>query len=250
MIQLFLAIGTGQSEAVCNIAAENYFPSQLEADLQNTLDSFIRAANYGMFSGINHKPELSSFQLVASSNDSSKFHFERSYEVRSIDMGAYRVLFDMLNNLALNIDLSIVVRGYSSSTAAAVIAPTSVLQVLYPGTSADTSFSVVDNLMEPTAQEVIVRVDFIDELTEDTALPVFELFESWKDIVKRGAYPGISEKEEVDVLCYTEYYFVSPHLLEFAVYGYPGPVEAYFALLNGLCRIHRIFLPIVEVELE
>jgi hypothetical protein len=249
MIQLFLAIGTGQSEAVCNIVAENYFPSQLEADLQNTLDSFMRAANYGMFSGVNHKPEQSSFQLVASSNDSSKFHFERSYEVRSIDMGAYRVLFDMLNNLALNIELSILVRGFSSSSTV-VTAPTSVLNLLYPGTSANACFSVVDNLMEPTAQEVIVRVDFIDELTEDAALPVFELFESWKDIVKRGAYPAISEKEEVDVLCYTEYYFVSPHLLEFAVYGYPGPVEAYFALLNGLCRIHRIFRPILEVELE
>ncbi len=249
MIQLFLAIGTGQSEAVCSIAAENYFLSQLEADLENTLDSFMRAANYGMFSGINHKPELSSFQLVASSNDSSKFHFERSYEVRSIDMGAYRVLSNMLNNLELNIDLSILVRGFSSSNAA-VTAPTSVLNVLYPETSANAYFSVVDNLMEPTAQEVIVRVDFLDELTEDKALPVFELFESWKDIVKRGAYPGMSDKEKVDVLCYTEYYFVSPHLLEFAVYGYSGPVEAYFALLNGLCRIHRIFRPILEVELE
>lgn len=249
MIRLFLAIGTGQSEAVCNISAENYFPSQFEAILQNTLDSFIRAANYGMFSGNNHKPEQSSFQLVASSNDTSKIHFERSYEVRSIDMGAYRVLYDMLNNLALNIDLSILVRGLSSSIQVAT-APTSVLNVLYPETSANASFSVVDNLMEPTAQEVIVRVDFLDELTEDNAVPVFELFDSWKDILKRGAYPGMSEKEEGDVLCYTEYYFVSPHLLEFAVYGYSGPVEAYFALLNGLCRIHRIFRPILEVELE
>lgn len=249
MIQLFLAIGSGQSEAVCNIAAENYLSASIEADLQITLDSFTRAANYGMFSGINNNPELSSFQLVASSNDSLRPRFERSYDVRSIDVGAYRVLSNMLNNLELNIDLAIMVKGISSSNAV-VMVPESVFNVPYPETFANPCFSVVDNLMEPTAQEVFVRVDFIDELKEDTVLPVFELFEYWKDIVKRGAYPGVSDKEEVAIPSHTDCYFVSPHLLEFAVYGYSGPVEAYFALLNGLYRIHRTFRPILEVELE
>lgn len=251
MTQLRLAIEPGELEAICDVVEGSQFPQGQEQALQEALDSFSHAANLGMFCGSRHEPERSSVVPIKPPVCALGERGRWRYHAQCIDVGAFKVLFNMLEKIDAGPtdDLSIQVMGVSRRSAR-VLESTDLSQLPYPETTAEAAFTVEDNLAEPTAREVFVRVDFHNEVTKASAAIVFDVLDSWQEVVQRGGFPGPPGSERHGVLTLAEHYLVSPYLIEFAIYGYIGPTESYTALLNALHRIHRTQNPIVGVELE
>src|SRR5262245_19372153 len=78
------------------------FTSETPANAANTIDPimhiFARAGSLGMFAGKAFDPARSSVEVTAKGATDSKFSY--ALEVKAIEIGAFRVLFNMLLRLA------------------------------------------------------------------------------------------------------------------------------------------------------
>jgi len=251
MTQLRIAVGPSESAAICDVTLGEGCPPDTDAVLQEHLEAFAIAATGGLFSGKRHDPATSSFVAIAPPPTSLGERRRWRYHAESLDLGSYRVLFNMIENQWPGAEwtVSIDVLGTSANVPRVIETP-AVTTVPYPGTLAAEVFAIEDRLLDPTSRETIVRVDFRAPLGAEDEETAFSVLDSWEGVVRRGGYPGPSPDFGAGQLLLAEHYLVSPSLVEFAVYNYIAPLQSYDALLNGLHGLHRRGLAIGGVELE
>src|SRR5678816_3324222 len=157
----------------------------------------IRAGEPTSLGDRNRKADLKAYESAARLMARSRF----------VDVGAYRVLFNMLEHQCPDsgADLMIHVRG-ASGHAGSVLDLGTIQSLAYPEAAAETPFPVDDNLKEPTDREVMVRVDFEDELTEARTQEIDGVLGTWQGVVQGGGFPGPQEAQGVGTLTLAEHY--------------------------------------------
>ena len=244
-----IADSAGESQVI--FAAEIKAPLPA-TDIEQVVDAFVSAANFGMFS---KEPTAPTKPIVVDSSDSrAPGRIQYVWKVTGIQVGAYRVLLNMLeaahhfSELLERIRLISLGRGSRVNRTDLLNAPFSIKAGKPP-------FALRSGRNLADCREPLIRLEFQRDVSDDDLATLVPAFLAWDNVVIRGGY--VEELENRDpkldiekALASQQTYLAAPNTVEHLFYKFVGQEAAFDALINMVIRLHSVFCPLASFEIE
>jgi len=237
----------GESQVL--FEAETKLPSAAK-DIAPAVDAFISAANFGMFSKeptAKIKPiEVESFETQGQGI------IRYLWKVNGVQVGAYRVLINMLeaaHHFSTQLER---IRLISIPDQGKRLNWDDFLSTSFPGKAFKPPFLLryISNLEEP-----LIRLEFQRDISDDELVTILPPLIAWDNLVIRGGYLEELEDRNADLdieesLATQQTYLASPNTVEHLYYDFIGQEAAFDALINMAIRLHYLFCPLLSFEIE
>lgn len=222
-------------------------------DIAQAVDAFVSAANFGMFS---KEPTAKIKPIVVDSVESQGQGIIRyMWKVTGIQVGAYRVLLNMLKAIHHFSEPLERIRLISTLVRGKRMNRNDLLSASFPGKAGKPPFALRYNSNLADYREPLIRLEFKRDIRDDELLTILPLFFAWDNVVIRGGYLEELEDRDADLdieagLASQQTYLAAPNTVEHLFYDFVGQKAAFDAIINMAIRLHYFFCPLASFEIE
>jgi hypothetical protein len=167
-----------------NVSEEELDPDEATPD---PVESFVEAANLGMFAGADHAVTASRGRIIARRFDPQ--HQLQAWQVAmaGVDKGAFRILMNLLVDLDLT---GIEVRTVSDLSSLTDGRPSlNYSELAYPGHSDPLPFRLEISMPSRRSKDRSLQIVFVREPDERVVEAVYRGLEVWTNLLLWGGYP-------------------------------------------------------------
>jgi hypothetical protein len=245
-----IADSAGESRVIFVVETKEPLPA---GDVDEVVNTFVSAANLGMFS---KEPIAPTTPIVVDSRESQAQGVIRYvWKVTGMQVGAYRVLLNMIeatHNISAPLKrirlVSTLNQGSRTNGTDFLNAPLSIKPGKPP-------FSVLCDRNLADCREPLIRLEFRRAISDDELMILTPLFIAWDDVVIRGGFVDAVQDIDADLpieaaLASAQTYLATPDTVEHLFYDFVGGKAAFDALLNIVIRLHFVFSPLASFEIE
>lgn len=220
--------------------------SKLE-DIQDIISNFETAANIHMFTPLNIRPQQPFMRSL--SNDVNEGCLTYKWEVQKIDLGAYRILVNLMNQSHFTHEplSKIVLKTLTSGDDNLNL--DRVLSGHFPDRIDPAPFPLnIDEDLDKN-KEPIIRLKFSRNLTDEEFEQVENFLIVWKSIIILGGY--VETVDEIRDLRMNpgETYMLRPTMLEDTNFEFIAPVASFNAVINMAAYLHNTLCPLEFLEI-
>jgi hypothetical protein len=230
--------------------------SAVDKKVLKIADAFVSAANLGMFS---MQPAASHITIAVEGTEyPSAGTIRFLWRVAGIQIGAYRVLLNMLSAAHRASGLLNWVRLTSAPVGGKRFSKNDLLNCPLPGKANKPPFELRVQRNLDDCREPLIRLEFERNISDDETAQLVPSFRAWDNLVLRGGYtenledrdPVLDTVEELEELEIPQTYMASPNTLEHLFYEFEGQAAAFDALMNLAIRLHYTFSPLAGLEID
>jgi hypothetical protein len=248
-LKVSVADSPGQFDVVLDVTGET--AAALPA-IARVAEAFLGAARTGMFS---QQPELNrpGVELVSSDRHERQARF--LWRVGGVQLGAFRVLLNMLEvvdhvegRLASVSLLSGTGYGERMNAERLVNSP-------FPSSGAELPFPVSLKRNRDNSREPMIRITFSSAISDADVEALTPWFVTWDRIVALGGYVEALDDRDPDIdvdesLSGQQTYVAARDTIEHLFYEFVGVREAYDAIVNMTVRVHHVYRTVASLEIE
>lgn len=233
---------TGVTEARLDIETQSA-EGPLDA-VQAVVELFRQAVAAAMFSAGRDA------MLEIERADASAGRLAQRWRVSGIDVGAYRVLLNLLDVVSLNGMPLSGLRLRSAGRSATAADRRSLMAHAYPRWPIPLPFELWLKQRLAGAKDVLIRFEFSRELSNDEFDAIEPLFVTWNHLITHGGYGNdVGEVELDDAIVCGETYMAAPDTLEHEFVCSVAHVAAFEAVVNMAIGVHRRLCTLKRVEI-
>ena len=193
--------------------------------------------------------------LVVDSSDSrTPSKIQCVWKVRGIQVGAYRVLFRMLERAHRASGLLEKIRLVSTEGGSRRVSKTDLLNSPFSIKAGKPPFALRCRRNLADCREPLIRLEFQREISDDELVTLQPLFLAWDNVAILGGFLDESRDQDASpdihaALASQQTYLSAPNTVEHLFYKFVGRQTAFYALLNMIVRLHSEFCPLVSLEI-
>ena len=225
---------------------------QQEPELLAVVASFERAAEAAMFSA---HPASSTVSLrVIPSLPLSGNGLRRIWWVEGVQMGAWRVLLNMLDTMHHQGAPLKSVRLICTEVSNAKLAWHDAMRLPFPQRSNDLPFTLnVDRSLEDTG-DPLFRLAFLRDIDDAAVKTVAALFQTWDSLVVRGGFlRSLDDRASIpdlkESLASQQTYAAAPDTIEHLLYEEVGDPSGFDAIVNMAVKLDLVFARVSSLDI-